>query len=333
MSLMPPTQARTRSELTQQLQQGMAGPPWEPEDWEWRATWTPSMRRAGAAAAGGSASQQPAALVDTPAPGIGTGNDRRSQAAEQTTQGSPAGSPAAGSMPMEVAGERLLAALDVPPGSTKQQQEQVKQLLAHLTISLAELEAPQRGLKLLQDQPLLSWYQHSIRAAVAAAAAETGRAPLVLVLANGGGGLLALLAAAEGAGHVVAVEKWRWGCRASKQLLQANQKTHLDLVSRIEIVPGPLSICRFAADTQQQPQPDSTDSATDSDSEADVVLHVTDAPQQSADHQLKQQQQGTGGAAVSSSATAAAAAPGDGTGGFRLARQADVLITDMFDYR
>lgn len=284
------------------------------------------MRRAGAATAGGSASQQPAALVDMPAPGIDTGDG-----SEQTTPGLSTGSCAAsGSKPMELAGERLLAALDVPPGSTQQQQEQVKQLLAQLTISLAELEAPQRGLKLLQDRPLLIWYQHSIRAAVTAAAAETGRAPLVLVLANGGGGLLALLAAAEGAGHVVVVEKWNWGCRASKQLLQANQKAHPDLVSRIEVVPGPLSTCRYAPESQQRPEPDSTDSATDSESEADVVLHITDVPQQLEDHQLKQHQQGTGSAGVSSSA---AAVPRDGTGGYRLARQADVLITDMFDYR
>lgn len=260
----------------QQLQQGMAGYAWEPEDWEWRPTWTPSMRAAPAEGAPDALSTSSTLLT----------------VCNNTNKSSSGNSSAA-------AGAQLLAALDAPPGSTPQQQLQVKLLLAQLTRSLAELEAPQRGLRLLQDTALLDWYQNSIRDAVdsaAAAAAGTVAPPTVLVLANGGGGLLALLAAAAGAGRVVVVEKWRWGCRASKQLLEANRAAHPELVGRIELVAGPLSSCYFA------PAADAVDSA---------------ASQQRQQQEAKEEEQN-----------------GDGSSGrFRLSQQADVVVTGMFDYR
>jgi hypothetical protein len=198
---------------------------------------------------------------------------------------------------MAAAGKRLLTALEVPPGSTQQQQQQIMQLLGQMTFRLAELEAPQRGLKLLQDHQLLNWYRTAVHKAVAAATAELSQPPVVLVLANGGGGLLALFAASAGAGEVVVVEKWRWGARASKQLLEANSKAHADLVDRVQLVPGPLSSCFF--------DPNAVAASTEP-RECDTAEN---------------------------SGNASSAVVGDAAGRFKLHRQADVVITDLFDYR
>lgn len=106
-------QATTRAELTQQLQQGMGGYVWEPEDWEWRPTWTPSMRAAAASAGGGQT-----ALA-------GNSTDLGMQLVPTGDTSSAA-----------VAGARLLAALAAPPpDSTPQQMEQTTHLLAQLTLS------------------------------------------------------------------------------------------------------------------------------------------------------------------------------------------------------
>jgi predicted RNA methylase len=157
---------------------------------------------------------------------------------------------------------------------------QMMQLLSQLTRSLADLEAPQHGLKMLQDGPLLAFYSSSLAAATAARPEAT-----VLVLANGGGGLLALLAAAAGARRVVVAEKSRWGCRAAKQLVGRNAWAHAELVARIEVVPGPLSSCCYDG---AQGTADGVDSAED----------------------------GTGAASAQ----------------YRLPCQADVVVTDLFDY-
>jgi hypothetical protein len=271
----------------------MAGYAWEPEDWEWRLTWTPSMR---AAAAGSMMAGS------TAAGGATTG----------TTEAGPVVTHNRSLPDMAAAGKRLLAALQVPPGSTQQQQQQIMQLLGQMTFRLAELEAPQRGLELLQDDQLLSWYRTAVQKTATAAAAELSQPPVVLVIANGGGGLLALLAAAAGAGEVVVVEKWRWGARASKQLLEANRKAHPDLVDRVRVVPGPLSSCCY-------------DPSAVADS---AELHGCSTQQ--AVQTSKRQGDSS---ALHAAAAGSTAAVGDAAERFRLHRQADVVVTDLFDSR
>jgi hypothetical protein len=261
----------------------MAGYAWDPEDFEWRLTWTPSMRAAAAPAAAAAHYATTSATCD-----VTTGDSRGKHGTALSTALAVQPDPAA---QVAAAGVRLLSALEVPAGSTKEQQAQIKQLLVQLAVNLAELEAPQRGLRLLQDVPLLDWYSQNIQAAVDTAAAQRGRAPTVLVLANGGGGLLGLFAAAAGAARVVVVEKGRWGCRASQQLLEANSTAHQELVSKVELVPGPLSSCCFEGV--------SCDIAAVSGAEC---------------------------AARPSSSCAA-------TGRYRLTHQADVVVTDLLDFR
>jgi hypothetical protein len=194
----------------------------------------------------------------------------------------------------------------------------------------------------------------------------------VLVLTNGGGGLLALAAAAAGAGRVVVVEKWRWGCRASKQLIEANRSTHPNLVEKIQVVTGPLSSCYFepagpattaatAAAVQDtvaeggavstwedgnhqagnkgskaaaeqggdnQRLAEGIEGDSSSSSEADMVVHVIEHVQG-----CKSMQAADSLKPGPAAAAAAAGVASEGHRRFKLTRQADVVVTDMFDYR
>lgn len=353
-------QGQSRAELLQQLQQGMAGTTWEPQDWEWRPTWTPSMRRK-LAAPRAAAAQVTTAVT---AAAVGSTNVQASHikgldmVQDSSSQDNGNDDAASGSTPppAAAAAQKHSASdlLDVLRSaacgaSEQQQQQQTEQLLSQLTLSLAGLEAPQRSFKLLQDTALLSWYQTSIAGAIqavqaaavnsttpadhaaaaqhgspaatplatggactCASAGSGGRGPVVLVLANGGGGLLGLIAASSGAGSVVVMEKYRWGCRAAQQLLEANREAHADFVSKVEVVQAPLSSCFYAAEA------DTSSTCTQDDiSDVDAVVRLVSS--------ISRGQPGAAqGAGRSQSASAAT---------FRMMKQADVLVTDMFDYR
>ncbi|KAF8069548.1 TTC28 [Scenedesmus sp. PABB004] len=121
-----------------------------------------------------------------------------------------------------------------------EQRAQTLGLVAGLSTQLAELDAPRRGLALLRDAPLLSWYARGLAAALQGA----GPGAHVLVLGNGGGAVLGLLAAAAGAARVTVVERARWGFRAAQQLLAANAGL---AAGRVEAAPVPLACVRVAA--------------------------------------------------------------------------------------
>jgi hypothetical protein len=232
---------------------------------------------------------------------------------------------------------QLLSAVAATVSDTSQQQQQYLQLLAGITLQLAELEAPKRGLALSTDEPLLQFYKQSLQAAVR----EKGHAACVLVLSNGGGGVLALLAAAAGASSVVVIEKGRWGFRAAQQLLEANRQQHAELVSRVQLVPVPLSKCFCKAsggdssegagrteDTEAGMMADGTaQGITGSSSvaaECDAVVHVVDTQQRV--------QPGHGATADDQTGAGCGAAAGAG-GCFYLEHQADIVMTDLLDYR
>lgn len=229
-----------------------------------------------------------------------------------------------GPKPQHPAKESLLDSLSAAFDSSEQQQQYL-QLLAELTLRLAELEGPQRAYKLLRDESLLHWYKQGLAEAVAAKKAAGVDQPVVLVVAHGGGGLLGMLAAAAGAGRVYVVEQGRWGFRAASQLLEGNKGKQQELVDRIELVPVPLERCRVRQQQQQQEQ-----------------------------HQHQQPQQGVGVVVVpdaadsceqDSSNDCSSNAESDGVvrvieGGsdcddswYELQGVADILVTDMFDYR
>jgi len=272
-------QELSRTELLQQLQQGMAGYPWEPQDWEWRPTWTVSLRHDGRSA--------------TTAPG------------DATAGAVPGSVQAAGSSWSVLAtnGSLLdsyaadLRTLNGLPHLT---------LLSQLTHSLAELEGPQRGIQLLQDQIMLNWY----KSAIEQAAIGRGPGSVVLVLSHGSGGILGLLAAAApGVEKVVVVEKGRWGYRAASQLLEHNRCSRPETVNKVHLVPVPIHKCRY----------------TGSSSASSLV------PGGQVD----------GGAAAACASTSDDDAHAMASGRYSLQSNwqyyfegaADILVTDLFDYR
>jgi hypothetical protein len=236
--------------------------------------------------------------------------------------------------------DRLISAVAATVSDTSQQQQQYMQLLAGITLQLAELEAPKRGLTLSNDEPLLRFYKQSLQAAVE----EKGPDAHVLVLSNGGGGVLAMLAAAAGAGSVMVVEKGRWGFRAAQQLLEANRQQQPGLVSKVQLVPVPLSKCLYkgsadsseasgstgeaaaaaaaaaVADSRAQRSTTSSSSSS-STADCDAVVHVVS---------LEQQQPEQGALAGVESAGGASAGA---SGCFLLDHQADIVVTDLLDYR
>jgi hypothetical protein len=233
--------------------------------------------------------------------------------------------------------DRLLSAVAATVSDTSQQQQQYLQLLAGITLQLAELEAPKRGLALSTDEPLLRFYKQSLQAAVR----EKGSEARVLVLSNGGGGVLALLAAAAGASSVVVVEKGRWGFRAAQQLLQANTRQQAELVSKVQLVPLPLSRCLYKASgvdsSEGAGRTEGAETGTMEDktvqqmtgnssvaAECDAVVLVVDNQQPT--------QPGLGAAAGHQTAAGHGAAAGAG-GSFYLEHQADIVVTDLLDYR
>jgi hypothetical protein len=235
------------------------------------------------------------------------------------------------------AAERLLCS--AAAAITEHGQQQYLRLLAGITLQLADLEGPKRGLALSQDEPLLQFYKQGLEAAVQ----EKGPNARVLVLSHGGGGVLGLLAAAAGAGSVVVVEKGRWGCRAAQQLLEVNKQQQPDLVRKVQLAPVPLSRCRCSrrmySSNSSDDREDTTAAAAaaraegqveelagncTADAEVDAVVHVV-SPEQ---HQ-QQQQQRQGGCVGSRSSTGKAV----DSDCFCLGHQADIVVTDLMDYR
>eukprot|EP00775_Hariotina_reticulata_P006413 gene6413-6644_t len=272
-------QDSSRTELLQQLQQGMAGYPWEPQDWEWRPTWTASMRR-----------QRPI-VTATP------GDAGRVAMAGAAGLGRPQ---AGGSSTSLVATHGSL--LDSYANDLRALNGwQHMQLLGQLTHSLAELEGPQRGMQLLQDEAMLQWY----KSAIEAAAVAQGPGAVVLVLSHGSGGILGLLAAAAPeVAKVVVIEKGRWGYRAAAQLLEHSRSSRPAIVNKVQLVPAPLHRCQCGNRS--------------SASKADA----------------------SGNCGSDDGVTAPLASP-DGTHGhgnlqsnwqYSIERAADILVTDLFDY-
>jgi hypothetical protein len=319
-----PVQAAGRQALLEQLQQGMAGFSWEPQDWEWRPTWTPSMRQ-GASSSSNGCSKPCAATIEEQEPcalPAGVDGDHSASAEQPTSTATPT--------------DRLLSAVAATVSDTSQQQQQVLLLLAGITLQLAELEAPKRGIAFSTDEPLLRFYKQSLQAAVS----EKGPDVRVLVLSNGGGGVLALLAAAAGAGSVVVVEKGRWGFRAAQQLLEANEQQQAELVSKVQLVPVPLSKCWYKAsggigNSEGAGATGDAAAGTMADgpaqhmcgnncvtAECDAVVHVVGAQ-----HLLRPWQ----GAPAGIQTAAGAAAGADDC--FYLEHQADIVVTDLLDYR
>lgn len=212
-----------------QLQQGMAGHSWEPEDWAWRPLWTPSMRDGQGWGAEPGTDVGEALLQTLCANSTGTARRRHG-----------------GSRSESAAAAACDTSLRAHAG-----------VLARLTQAAAELEAPQRGLRLAQDAALLTWYQGALTKALSQAvkdgsgSSDSGggsvSGPLVLVLSHGGGGLLGLLAAHAGAGTVVVVEQGRWGYQAATQLLGAQHGEAMRAAAaRVVVAPVPLERCRCA---------------------------------------------------------------------------------------
>jgi hypothetical protein len=210
--------------------------------------------------------------------------------------------------------------------TSQQQQQQYLQLLAGMTLQLAELEGPKRGLALTADEPLLRFYKQGLQAAVQ----EKGPNARVFVLSNGAGGVLALLAAAAGAASVVVIEKGRWGFRAAQQLLDGNKQQQPDLVGKVQLVPVPLTRCFYnkvgnnntTSSTEDTEAPATAEGQAQEGAECDAVVHVIGLEQQ-------QQQPGQGSCAGSHTLSGEAA----GAGCFYLDHQADIVVTDLLDYR
>jgi hypothetical protein len=273
-------QELSRTELLQQLQQGMAGYPWEPQDWEWRPTWTVSLRHDSRSA--------------TTAPG------------DATAGAVPGSVQAAGSSWSVLAtnGSLLdsyaadLRTLNGLPHLT---------LLSQLTHSLAELEGPQRGIQLLQDQIMLNWYKSAIEQA---AIGRGPRGSVVLVLSHGSGGILGLLAAAAPeVEKVVVVEKGRWGYRAASQLLEHNRCSRPETVNKVHLVPVPIHRCRWSGSSSASGlvpggQVDGGAAAACASTSDDDTLAMASGRQSLQSNWL-----------------------------YYIERAADILVTDLFDYR
>lgn len=316
-------QAKGRQALLRQLQQGMSGCTWEPADWEWRPTWTPSMRHSTAASSNGSYS----CFSDTNSldfSSSSSGSSGRREDASPVHAGETQARIASGGSqphPITAPSSSLLDATARADGM----QQQYRQLLGSLTKQLADLEGPKRGLALLHDNPLLLWCKQGLTEAVQV----KGPGACVLVIANGGGGVLAMLAAAAGAGRVVVVEKGRWGYRAAKQLIEGNRQQQPGLAQRIELAPVPLSRCCYSKSGGTSCASASGAVAGCNDSMMTVPLQQN--PQHTDMHDIRAKVQ----AVMAGNEEKTRLGPGTPDVGacYCLPQQADIVVTDLLDYR